>query len=46
MKKVFQNTSEVVHVFAQQTQSRSNQTGSIYFRDNKIYSYGSHYLLG
>ena len=47
MKKVFQNTSEVVHVFAQQTQSEGrNQSGSIYFTDNKIYSYGSHYLLG
>jgi len=47
MKKVFSNTSEVVHVFAQQTQSEGrNQSGSIYFRDNKIYSYGSHYLLG
>ena len=47
MKKVFQNTSEVVHLFAQQTQSEGrNQSGSIYFRDNKIYSYGSHYLLG
>ena len=47
MKKVFKNTSEVVHVFAQQTQSEGrNGTSSIYFRDNKIYSYGSHYLLG
>tara|TARA_R110000765_G_scaffold424284_1_gene534805 strand:- start:676 stop:1548 length:873 start_codon:yes stop_codon:yes gene_type:complete len=47
MKKVFSNTSEVVHVFAQQTQSEGrNQSGSIYFRDNRIYSYGSHYLLG
>ena len=47
MKKVFSNTSEVVHVFAQQTQSEGrNGTSSIYFRDNKIYSYGSHYLLG
>tara|TARA_R110000824_G_scaffold362242_1_gene550168 strand:- start:552 stop:1421 length:870 start_codon:yes stop_codon:yes gene_type:complete len=47
MKKVFSNTSEVVHVFAQQTQSEGrNQSGSIYFYDNKIYSYGSHYLLG
>ena len=47
MKKVFSNTSEVVHLFAQQTQSEGrNQSGSIYFRDNKIYSYGSHYLLG
>ena len=47
MKKVFQNTSEVVHVFAQQTQSYGrNQSHSIYFEKNKIYSYGSHYLLG
>ena len=47
MKKVFSNTSEVVHVFAQQTQSEGrNGTSSIYFRDNRIYSYGSHYLLG
>jgi hypothetical protein len=47
MKKVFSNTSEVVHVFAQQTQQEGrNQSGSIYFYDNKIYSYGSHYLLG
>ena len=47
MRKVFSNTSEVVHVFAQQTQSEGrNQSGSIYFRENKIYSYGSHYLLG
>ena len=47
MKKVFQNTSEVVHVFAQQSQSEGrNGTSSIYFRDNRIYSYGSHYLLG
>jgi len=47
MKKVFSNTSEVVHVFAQQSQWQgTNQTRSIYFYDNKIYSYGSHYLLG
>lgn len=47
MKKVFQSTSEVVHVFAQQTQSYGrNQSHSIYFEKNKIYSYGSHYLLG
>ena len=47
MKKVFSSTSEVVHVFAQQTQWQgTNQSRSIYFYDNKIYSYGSHYLLG
>tara|TARA_R110000851_G_scaffold269683_1_gene422303 strand:+ start:75 stop:926 length:852 start_codon:yes stop_codon:yes gene_type:complete len=47
MKKVFQNTSETIHVFAQQIQSEGrNSSSSVYFRDNKIYSYGSHYLLG
>lgn len=47
MKKVFSNTSEVIHVFAQQTQSEGrNSRSSIYFKENKIYSYGSHYLLG
>ena len=47
MKKVFSNTSETIHVFAQQTQNEGrNSSSSVYFRDNKIYSYGSHYLLG
>jgi len=47
MKKVFSNTSETIHVFAQQLQDEgSNQSRSVYFTQNKIYSYGSHYLLG
>lgn len=47
MKKVFSNTSETIHVFAQQLQDEgSNQNRSVYFKQNKIYSYGSHYLLG
>ena len=47
MKKVFQNTSEVIHVFAQQSQNEGrNSSSSVYFKENKIYSYGSHYLLG
>ena len=47
MRKVLRNTDEVVHVFAQQTQSEGrNQSGSIFFYNNKIYSYGYHYLLG
>tara|TARA_R110000796_G_scaffold2558_2_gene10045 strand:- start:55 stop:906 length:852 start_codon:yes stop_codon:yes gene_type:complete len=47
MKKVFSNTSEAIHVFAQQTQGEGrNSSSCVYFRDNKIYSYGSHYLLG
>lgn len=47
MRKVLRNTDEVIHVFAQQTQSEGrNQSGSIFFYNNKIYSYGYHYLLG
>ena len=47
MRKVLRNTDEVIHVFAQQTQSEGrNQSGSIFFEYAKIYSYGYHYLLG
>ena len=47
MKKVLSNTDEVIHVFAQQTQSEGrNQSRSIFFEGKKIYSYGYHYLLG
>lgn len=46
MKTVFSNTSEVVHVFAQRTQSEGrNSSRSIFFNQNRIYSYGYHYLL-
>jgi hypothetical protein len=44
MKKVFTNT-EIVHVFAQQSQSEG-RSGSMFFEGTKIYSYGYHYLLG
>jgi len=47
MRTVLRNTDEVIHVFAQQTQSEGrNQSGNIFFYNNKIYSYGYHYLLG
>lgn len=47
MKKVFRNTDEVIHVFAQRTQYEGrNQSGNIFFYRDKIYSYGHHYLLG
>ena len=47
MKKVFRNTDEVIHVFAQRTQYEGqNQSRSIFFYGDKIYSYGHHYLLG
>lgn len=44
MRKVFTNT-EIVHVFAQQSQSEG-RSSSMFFKDTKIYSYGYHYLLG
>lgn len=46
MKTVFTN-SEIVHIFNEQNQYEGRtSTGSMYFCNNKIYSYGSHYLLG
>lgn len=45
MKSVFTN-SEICHVFNEQNQSNGRTSNSnIYFEYNKIYSYGSHYLL-
>ena len=46
MKTVFTN-NEIMHVFNEQNQSEGRTSNNnIYFYDNKIYSYGSHYLLG
>jgi hypothetical protein len=46
MKTVF-NNYETIHTFAQQTQHEGrNSTSTIFFRGNKIYSFGHHYLLG
>lgn len=45
MKTVFTN-SEIVHVFNEQNQYKGRtSSGSMYFYNNKIYSYGSHYIL-
>ena len=45
MKTVFTN-SEIVHVFNEQNQYEGRTSnGSMYFYNNRIYSYGSHYLL-
>lgn len=45
-KLVFKN-DQLCHVFVAQTQSRGRNSGSsLYFEGNKIWSYGSHYLLG
>ena len=46
MKTVFTN-SEIVHVFNEQSQNEGRTSnGSMYFYNNKMYSYGPHYLLG
>ena len=46
MKKVFSTSSEVIHLFANKIQEEgTNQTRNIYFYDNSLYSYGSHYKL-
>jgi len=45
MKKVFTNSNDVIHLFAQQTQLEA-RTSNVFFYNTKIYSYGYHYLLG
>jgi len=45
MKTVFTN-SEIVHAFNEQNQYEGRTSNSsMYFYNNKLYSYGSHYLL-
>lgn len=45
MKRVFRNSQEVIHLFAQRTQDEA-KCSNVYFYGDKIYSYGQHYLLG
>ena len=53
MRKVFNNSSQVIHLFAQKSQSEA-RCSNVYFETpynssleygSKLYSYGSHYLL-
>ena len=44
MKTLFNNSHDVIHLFAQQTQPHARST-NVFFYDDKIYSYGYHYLL-
>ena len=44
MKTVYNNSHDVIHLFAQQTQAHA-KSSNVFFYDNKIYSYGYHYLL-
>lgn len=47
MKTVFSSNYDTIHAFAQQNQYEGrNQSRSVFFYNNKIYSYGHHYLLG
>lgn len=45
MKRVFTNSDDVIHLFAQQSQYDA-RCGNVFFEGNKIYSYGYHYCLG
>ena len=44
--KTVVNTSEVAHLWANQSQSHArNSSDSVYFRDSTIYSYGGHFPM-
>ena len=45
MKTVFNSPTDVIHLFAQQTQDHA-KCNNIFFYGTKIYSYGYHYLMG
>ena len=45
MRKVFGSLSDVIHTYAQRSQSEG-RGASVFFYGDKIYSYGYHYLMG
>lgn len=45
MKKVFTNSYDLIHLFAQRSQNEA-RCSNVFFDQNRIYSYGYHYLLG
>lgn len=45
MKRVFSSNSQLCHVFVNQSQSEG-RANNIFFRYNRIYSYGTHFLAG
>lgn len=45
MKTVFSNSLDVMHLFAQRTQSNARASSVFFEYTDKIYSYGRHYLL-
>lgn len=44
MRTVYNNFNDVIHLFAQQTQPHA-KSSNVFFYNDKIYSYGYHYLL-
>ena len=44
MKTVYNNSHDVIHLFAQQTQPHAKSI-NVFFYNDEIYSYGRHYLL-
>jgi hypothetical protein len=44
MKKVFNSSYDVIHLFAQRSQTEAN-CKNVFFESDRIYSYGHHYLL-
>ena len=47
MKKVFSSSTDVMHLFAQRSQQEARtSSGNVFYYNDKIYSYGHHYLLG
>ena len=46
MRRVYSNSAEVMHLFANKTQSdATNQSRNAFFNNNALYSYGYHYKL-
>lgn len=45
MKRVFTNSNDVIHLFAQQTQTDARANNVFFNNTTKLYSYGHHYLL-
>jgi len=46
MKTVYSKSSDVIHLFAQRTQEEGRCSNVFFNCKERIYSYGSHYLLG
>ena len=45
MKRVYTNSNDVIHLFAQRTQDEARCSNVFFYDRDNIYSYGSHYLL-